>query len=250
MCILPFDTLLTWSSKHWHLRPAPTWPAVHATNAPTGSHRKEAFFPIREALIARDGAHVCLHRGAGEKETDVSENIVDARHNARWRSPHPVTYVTRREHVEDSWAHRETARSPVKPMMPLLMTAGRRGGGLVAFSKGVFFAAGGAVGCVGRLWWARTETVWGFGGRGWGREIGRPPLDNSAKLWVTPLLLGAACNITSNSSDKHQHKDKELHSLPILKPFTRGKVWPHCELADVYQYCVSDNSQDCRLGFW
>ena len=136
MCILPFDTLLTWSSKHWHLRPAPTWPAVHATNAPTGSHRKEAFFPIREALIARDGAHVCLHRGAGEKETDVSENIVDARHNARWRSPHPVTYVTRREHVENSWAHRETARSPVKPMMPLLMTAGRRGGGLVAFSRG------------------------------------------------------------------------------------------------------------------
>ena len=118
------------------------------------------------------------------------------------------------------------------------------------FLKEFFFAAGGAVGCVGRLWWARTETVWGFGGRGWGREIGRPPLDNSAKLWVTPLLLGAACNITSNSSDKHQHRDKEFHSLPILKPFTRGKVWPHCELADVYQYCVSDNSQDCRLGFW
>ena len=76
MCILPFDTLLTWSSKHWHLRPAPTWTAVHATNAPTGSHRKEAFFPIREALIARDGAHVCLHRGAGEKETDVLLRIL------------------------------------------------------------------------------------------------------------------------------------------------------------------------------
>ena len=64
--------------------PAATWPAVHATNAPTGSHRKEAFFPIREALIARDSAHVCLHRGAGEKE-----NIVDARDNARLTQPPP-----------------------------------------------------------------------------------------------------------------------------------------------------------------
>ena len=57
---------------------------MHATNAPTGSHRKEAFFPIREALIARDSAHVCLHRGAGEKE-----NIVDARDNARLTQPPP-----------------------------------------------------------------------------------------------------------------------------------------------------------------
>ena len=39
-------------------------------------------------------------------------------------APTPFTYVTRPQHVEDTWAHRETARSPVKPMMAVLVTVG------------------------------------------------------------------------------------------------------------------------------
>ena len=232
MSILPVDTRLsTCSSKHCHLH------RHLARNQCTNwLPQKRGIFPIREALI---GAHVCEHTDGGEKRTGVSENSVDASHNARsWRT-HPVhlrhTATARGGHLGPSGnckIARQTDDGGVGDSR-------RWGGGFVATLRRACAAAG-TGGCVGH----GLRPSEGVGGQGGGRKIGRPLLDNSAKLWVTPLPLGAACNITS--SDKHLAEIR-ISTLAKKVPFPALQIFTVNQQMYVW-VCVWSHLQ-CKLCF-